>query len=83
MLYDKDLFQKLCHDMGLELDYSPDYDAAIQRMKEFYPAMADDSLNHNDVLLQEKVTLSSPRVTFSQTTQRSKYLPADITLEVA
>lgn len=36
-LYDKKLFQDLCNEMGLSMDETSDYDAAIARMHVFYP----------------------------------------------
>ena len=37
MLYNKELFQSVCNDMGLRLDQNSDYKAAKERMSSFYP----------------------------------------------
>ncbi len=37
MLYDEEIFLKVCREMNLKLDSNPDYDTAIERMKVFYP----------------------------------------------
>lgn len=38
-MYNKELFQKLCKDMGLEMEENPKYDEYISRIRENFESM--------------------------------------------
>lgn len=80
MLYNEKIFNDLCRKMGLQLDEHPDYDAAIERMKTFYP-VADETLELSSFSYSPIPNeISSTQITEEQ---KCTYTPTHLTLEAA